>query len=114
VAAASKEQASGVAQMARSMGQVDQITQRNASASEELAASAEEMSAQADSLRALSDFFSIEGVGNSKPPAARPSRDDGHKPENKPRARSVAVPQASRANGHAAPTIGGDGDFQRF
>lgn len=114
VAAASKEQASGVAQMARSMGQVDQITQRNASASEELAASAEEMSAQADSLRALSDFFSIEGVGNSKPPATRPSRDDAHKQENKPRARSVAVPQASRANGHAAPTIGGDGDFQRF
>jgi len=114
VAAASKEQASGVAQMARSMGQVDQITQRNASASEELAAAAEEMSAQADSLRSLSDFFSIEGVGNSKPPAARSARDDAHKQEPKPRPRSVGVPQASRANGHAAPMLGGDGDFQRF
>jgi methyl-accepting chemotaxis protein len=113
VAAASKEQASGVAQMARSMGQVDQITQRNASASEELAAAAEEMSAQADSLRALSDFFSIEGTGTSKPPQARSTRENGHKHETRTIARSVQVPTA-RANGHAAPTLGGDSDFQRF
>ncbi|HEY6079871.1 MAG TPA: methyl-accepting chemotaxis protein, partial [Polyangiaceae bacterium] len=50
VAAASNEQAAGVAQMNRSMLQVDQITQRNATASEELAAAAEEMSAQAEAL----------------------------------------------------------------
>src|SRR5687768_18058811 len=42
VAAASTEQAAGVQQMNRSMLQVDQITQRNATASEELAAAAEE------------------------------------------------------------------------
>src|SRR6185295_14096602 len=44
VAAASNEQTAGVAQMNRSMTQVDQITQRTATASEELAAAAEEMS----------------------------------------------------------------------
>jgi methyl-accepting chemotaxis protein len=113
VAAASKEQASGISQMARSMGQVDQITQRNASASEELAAAAEEMSAQAESLRALSDFFSIEGAGASKPPQARGPRENGQKHETRAIARSVQVP-AARANGHAAPTHGGDSDFQRF
>jgi methyl-accepting chemotaxis protein len=47
VAAASREQASGVAQVNKAMGQVDQVTQRNASAAEELAATAEELTAQA-------------------------------------------------------------------
>jgi len=39
--------------------QVDQVTQRNASASEELAATAEEMAAQADGLQGLVEFFRI-------------------------------------------------------
>ena len=57
VAAASNEQATGVAQINRSLAQVDQVTQRNASASEELAATAEEMAAQADGLQGLVEFF---------------------------------------------------------
>ena len=57
VAAASSEQATGVAQINRSLSQVDQVTQRNASASEELAATAEEMAAQADGLKGLVEFF---------------------------------------------------------
>jgi methyl-accepting chemotaxis protein len=57
VAAASNEQATGVAQINRSLSQVDQVTQRNASASEELAATAEEMAAQADGLQSLVEFF---------------------------------------------------------
>lgn len=76
VAAASNEQAAGVAQMNRSMTQVDQITQRNATASEELAAAAEEMSAQADSLRQLSDFFALDDSALPKPPT-RPAREGG-------------------------------------
>ncbi len=39
------------------MTQVDQVTQRNASAAEELAATAEEMSAQAEGLQQLMAFF---------------------------------------------------------
>ncbi len=46
--------------MNRSMTQVDQITQRTATASEELAAASEQMSAQADALRQLSDFFTLD------------------------------------------------------
>ncbi len=57
VAAASNEQATGVSQINRSLAQVDQVTQRNASASEELAATAEEMAAQADRLQSLVEFF---------------------------------------------------------
>jgi methyl-accepting chemotaxis protein len=57
VAAASGEQSSGVNQVNKAMGMMDQITQRNASASEELASTAEEMSSQAESLTQLMAFF---------------------------------------------------------
>jgi methyl-accepting chemotaxis protein len=59
VAAASNEQATGVAQINQSLAQVDQVTQRNASAAEELAATAEEMAAQAEGLQTLVSFFRV-------------------------------------------------------
>jgi methyl-accepting chemotaxis protein len=59
VAAASHEQGSGVAQISKAMGQVEQITQRNASAAEELASTAEELASQAESLQSLMGFFQI-------------------------------------------------------
>ena len=108
VAAASTEQAAGVAQMNRSMSQVDQITQRNATASEELAAAAEEMSAQADALRQLSDFFSLEDSGNSKPPARGPREPGVRRQLSKPRASA----QAHVVN--MAGLQGGDREFQPF
>ena len=57
VAAASAEQSVGVQQINRAMSTVDQVTQSNASAAEELASTAEEMAAQAESLQQLMDFF---------------------------------------------------------
>ncbi|HET6843726.1 MAG TPA: nitrate- and nitrite sensing domain-containing protein [Candidatus Angelobacter sp.] len=57
VSAASREQASGVIQISKAMGQVDQVTQRNASASEELSATAEELAAQSEGLEQLMTFF---------------------------------------------------------
>jgi methyl-accepting chemotaxis protein len=62
VAAASREQASGVNQINQAMSQVDQITQRTASAAEELASTAEEMSAQSDSLQQLVAVFKVSGA----------------------------------------------------
>ena len=59
VAAASNEQATGVAQINRALTQVDQVTQRNATAAEELAATAEEMAAQAEGLQGLVEFFQL-------------------------------------------------------
>ena len=61
VAAASNEQASGVTQINKAMSQVDQVTQRNASASEELASTAEEMASQAEALSQLMSFFRLNG-----------------------------------------------------
>jgi methyl-accepting chemotaxis protein len=57
VAAASLEQASGVAQVNKAMTQVDQVTQRNAAAAEEFASTAEEMATQAENLQQLVAFF---------------------------------------------------------
>jgi methyl-accepting chemotaxis protein len=59
VAAATNEQQGGLGQINRAMLQVDQVTQRNASASEELASTAEEMAAQADTLQETIEFFNV-------------------------------------------------------
>jgi methyl-accepting chemotaxis protein len=60
LAAVSREQASGVVQMNRAMVQVDEVTQKNASAAEELSSTAEELAAQAESLRQMMTFFHME------------------------------------------------------
>lgn len=62
VAAASNEQSAGVAQINRAMALVDQVTQRNASSSEELASTAEEMAAQAETLQQTIAFFKTDGA----------------------------------------------------
>jgi len=59
ITAASQEQTVGVDQVNMAMSQLSQITQQNASASEELAATAEEMSGQAANLQDLMAFFSL-------------------------------------------------------
>ncbi len=56
---ASEEQTVGVNQVNTAMSQLSQITQQNASASEELAATAEEMSSQAGNLQELMSFFDV-------------------------------------------------------
>ena len=60
IAAASREQAAGVAQINTAMTQVDQTVQENAAAAEELAATAEEVTAQAEQLNQLMTFFRLE------------------------------------------------------
>jgi methyl-accepting chemotaxis protein len=70
VAAASNEQSAGVAQINKAMTLVDQVTQRNASASEELASTAEEMAAQAEALQQTISFFRAHGAAPAMPQAA--------------------------------------------
>jgi methyl-accepting chemotaxis protein len=74
VSAASQEQSAGVGQLSRAMTVVDQVTQRNASAAEELSATAEELSTHADALRERAAFFTVGGEGGvarapERPPA---------------------------------------------
>jgi methyl-accepting chemotaxis protein len=85
IAAASNEQAEGTGQITTSMGQMDQITQQNASASEELASTAEEMSSQAQQLQDMMSFFKLDHgrgsvsrrpSGGSKPKGARVAKQE--------------------------------------
>ena len=82
------------------MSQLNQATQQNASASEELAATAEEMGAQADQLQTLMSVFKLEQVAahtraSSKRESAREER------------------SAARGMGPRL-AMAGDGDFERF
>ena len=55
VSAASTEQADGIDQISKAVGQMDQVTQSNAASSEESAAASEELSAQAQELTSMVD-----------------------------------------------------------
>jgi len=66
VSAASNEQSTGVAQINQAMSLLDQITQQNASAAEELSATAEELAGQAKTLRQRMEIFTLAGRGGEK------------------------------------------------
>jgi methyl-accepting chemotaxis protein len=117
VAAASSEQSAGVGQVSKAMASVDQVTQRNASAAEELSSTAEEMASQAESLQQLMGFFQVgeSAVATSRfhaaqlphaqaTPAPGPGAAAGA-PARPPRG---ALPE--RSNGHH----GEAGGFRRF
>ncbi len=105
VAAASQEQARGVAQINKAMSQVDQVTQRNASAAEELSSTSEEMAAQAASLQQIMGFFRVATAPGAHPAAAP------HRPVAGPREALPAVPpvRPGRINGST-----GEQEFRRF
>jgi len=64
IAAASSEQTAGVVQVNRAMTHMNQITQQNASSSEQLAATAEEMMSQTAALQQLMRFFDLGAAGS--------------------------------------------------
>jgi methyl-accepting chemotaxis protein len=68
VTAGCSEQAAGVSQISRAIGQVDQVTQRNAAAAEELSSTSQELTAQATALRQLMTFFQVSAATAEPPP----------------------------------------------
>jgi methyl-accepting chemotaxis protein len=115
VAAASQEQAAGVAQISKAMSAVDQVTQRNASAAEELSSTAEEMSTQAESLQDLMGFFRLEGDASAarRAHAPHPPAPIAHPPvpSTKPSLPSAQPARPVKSNGQAAH---GDENYRRF
>ena len=71
VTAASQEQSAGVAQINRVMAEVDQVTQRNATAAEELSSTAEELAAQSATLLQIMNYFKVSGDDSAAALAAR-------------------------------------------
>lgn len=100
VAAASREQSTGVNEINRAMSQVDQVTQRNASLAEELSSTAEELASQSEALLQLTNFFKIGDGHTGSLPAY------GEAPKTVPARRDLlhsaaAVPLATdNRNGH--------------
>ena len=70
IAAASNEQAQGIAQVNIGMQQIDQVIQQNTASAEESAATSEELSSQAAELKHQLSRFTLKGVG-MVPPAPR-------------------------------------------
>ncbi len=67
VATASGEQSLGVGQINKAMLSLNEVTQQNASASEELSSTAEELASQAESLLQSMNFFRVdEGEGRAE------------------------------------------------
>ena len=111
VAAASAEQSSGVEQVSRAMGIVDQVTQRNASAAEELSSTAEEMASQAESLQQIMGFFLVKDhAGGVRHPTLRvPQAPNGGAPTRlAASAAATALPERGGTHGPGASS------FRRF
>jgi len=72
VAATSSEQSSGVGQINKAMLGLNDVTQQNAAAAEELSSTAEEMAAQAEGLLQLVSFFRVDGAEDPGAPRGRP------------------------------------------
>jgi methyl-accepting chemotaxis protein len=115
VSAASQEQSVGVSQVAKAMGVFDEVTQRNASAAEELSSTAEELSSQAEALQQLMAFFQVQGMAHQAPrlalAAPRPAAPPTHRPVSAsphPHLPAPAKPERPRTEGPAEP------GFRRF
>jgi len=75
VATASREQTLGITQINTAVGQVDQVTQRNAATAEETAAAAEELNAQAECMKSsVAELVKLVGEnGHAELSGSRPS-----------------------------------------
>lgn len=72
VASASREQQSGVEQIAQAMARVDNVTQRNSASAEELSATAEELSGQAEAQQELMAYFQVADETDTRTRADKP------------------------------------------
>jgi methyl-accepting chemotaxis protein len=111
VAAASQEQSAGVNQVSKAMGVVDQVTQRNASAAEELSSTSEEMASQAASLLQTVSYFKLAEHGGASPRYRAQPAPHAPLPAAGSRKAGIAPRLPAPTQGAAAP---GDGEFTRF
>jgi methyl-accepting chemotaxis protein len=92
--------------MNRAIAQVDQVTQQNASAAEELASTAEELAQQAGSLQQLVGWFKVDDA----PVPVRPA----------PQLARITRATGGHAHGEIAPALAAqpasapNGEFRRF
>jgi methyl-accepting chemotaxis protein len=98
IAAASREQNTGVQQVNQAITQMDQVTQTNASQTEELSSTAETLSRQAEEMQALVGRFKI----SNDAPGTSPASASRKAAPRRERSRGVVKPTQPR---HANPPL---------
>ncbi|AMV28354.1 Methyl-accepting chemotaxis protein II [Gemmata sp. SH-PL17] len=111
IAAAGKEQSTGIDQVSKAVSQMDEVTQRNAAQTEEMSATAQTLTDQAGQLRDLVTRFRLSHNESSAP--ARPTR--GTRPKAKPKApvhkpRPGASRPVKSKHTHELDRLGSGGD----
>jgi methyl-accepting chemotaxis protein len=72
IAAASNEQAQGIEQVNKAVGEMDKVVQQNAANAEESAAASEQMNAQAQQMKGfIQELVVLIGGANDRPAASR-------------------------------------------
>ncbi|VTS03480.1 chemotaxis partial : Globin-coupled methyl-accepting chemotaxis protein (Modular protein) OS=Candidatus Nitrospira defluvii GN=cheM PE=3 SV=1: 4HB_MCP_1: HAMP: PAS_9: MCPsignal [Gemmata massiliana] len=112
IAAAGKEQSVGIEQVNKAVSQMDAVTQKNASQTEEMSATAQTLTDQAAQLRDLVARFKLSESGHT---ASRPAA-WSKTPATKPRPAVAKALKNGHANGrkHELDQLGGDGGFTEF
>jgi methyl-accepting chemotaxis protein len=125
IAAASREQSSGIEQVNKAVMQMDEMTQQNAALVEQATAASQSMADQARDLTKMMDRFQVGEAGaavrTTRPepaPVARPERRSANRPfAGKPRVAAkpttVEPSEAPPARRKAAAN-GGDADWREF
>jgi methyl-accepting chemotaxis protein len=122
IAAASREQSSGIEQVNKAVMQMDEMTQQNAALVEQATAASQSMADQARDLTKTMERFQVGDSGSSgrvsAAPAAKPERRSANRPfSGKPRlaAKSAAAePAQAPATRSKAVANGGDADWREF
>jgi methyl-accepting chemotaxis protein len=122
IAAASREQSSGIEQVNKAVMQMDEMTQQNAALVEEATAASQSMTEQASELNTLMERYRIADGGQA--PAAVPERPVERRKANRPwsgpakpgkaAAPVAAEPAPARAAPAAKVANGGDTEWKDF
>ncbi|MEQ8763292.1 MAG: methyl-accepting chemotaxis protein [Planctomycetota bacterium] len=117
IAAASREQSSGIQQVNQAITQMDQVTQKNQAMVEQAAAASEALDEQAKSLNSMMSFFRIDGLSQpatvpTKPAAsAKPGRSSAESPRS---AAPAAKPKPARESRRAPAASDDDSEWADF
>ena len=110
IAAASAEQRNGLTQVASSVSDLDNLTQRNAALAEQTSASANELSSRTDALRAVSNSLDTVvrgGRDTTEKPAAKSSSASAPRAKTATGTRSTGVETWQNGQGSGATEMGG-------
>ena len=128
IAAASREQSSGIEQVNKAVMQMDEMTQQNAALVEQATAASQSMADQARELNTIMGRYRVGGTSADSAPVAAPrtaqaaasvkgERRGPNRPfsgKSKPASRPVAVHAEVQASARAAASNGNGADWREF